>query len=569
MGTLKMQLLGDPLILYDPLQLQTKKVFALLAYLAVRGEPIRREYITTLLWEDSDESHARSSLRRYLSVVHNDLNKERLIVTTDTIALKQDPDLWVDVRIFNTELEQVNRHHTDSETVCAECVQRLKTIVELYRGDFLRGFTLRDSVLFDDWQHFEADKFRQALNTSLKRLVKWYLDTGHYEEGIHFALRWSQLEALADEPIRHLMLLYIHSGQRTIALQCYKNFEGVLDRELGVVPMDETIQLYEEILEDKLRPRFASSEKNTIKPPHNLPGSTKIFVGREHELENLQKLLHEPNCHLITLVAPGGMGKTRLAIETAHRQLEDFPQGVFYVALYGQVLEQELLAQIAIALGHQFYPGVSFRQQIIDLLRHKSLLLLLDNFECYTDNLDFITELLREAPFVKIMVMSQRPLHLEEEWVCQIKGLGLPVAAEATQNSLEYDAVAMFVRCAKKLHWDYRVEDHLLDVVELCRYVEGMPLALELLATSEGVYACKSLLAELKTNLDSLQSPYANTVPRHSSLKNIFEYSWNHLSDDYQKLLLALLIFEGGFTYHQATTILNTSTDLLDELQRL
>jgi DNA-binding SARP family transcriptional activator len=253
---LRLALLGPPRVERDgdPVEVDTRKAIALLAYVAVAVGWQSRDGIAALLWPDYDRTHARGALRRTLSVLNRALaggdwlRVERAAVRLDT------EHAWFDVRRCSQLLAACAAHGHPVAEVCARCVDPLAEAVALHRGDFLAGFSLRDSDSFDEWQSFQADGLRRELAGALDRLTRGLAGTGRWEEAAAAARRWLALDPLHEPAHQRLMRLYAWSGQRAAALRQYRACVRVLDDELGVAPLEDTTALYQAILENRVDP---------------------------------------------------------------------------------------------------------------------------------------------------------------------------------------------------------------------------------------------------------------------------------------------------------------------------
>jgi ABC-type oligopeptide transport system substrate-binding subunit/DNA-binding SARP family transcriptional activator len=225
----------------------TRKNLALVAYLALTGEPHTREALVTLLWPETDSSRARAGLRRNLAVLKDALAGQWLMVDRDTVSANPGDQAWLDVARFRLLLAAWQAHgHPESE-ICPDCLVALVEAAELYRGDFMEGFSLRDSPGFDEWQFFQTETLRRELAAALERLVRGYSAQGRHDLAIAYARRWLALDSLHEPAHRWLMQLYAWSGQRSAALRQYGECERLLKAELGVIPEQETTQLYQAI----------------------------------------------------------------------------------------------------------------------------------------------------------------------------------------------------------------------------------------------------------------------------------------------------------------------------------
>lgn len=337
MTQLEIRLLGSPQIEYDgePIEVDTRKATAMLAYLAVMGETYTRDALAALLWPDYDQSSARGALRRTLSVLRKALDKDCLEVTRATIGIRPDVEVNLDVEQFQRYLKECEQHGHGSEESCPRCIPPLEKAVSLYRGDFLSGFTLRDSANFDEWQFFQTDARKRDLEIALEKLVESYSKQGAFDDAIAHAYRWLAQDPLREEVHRELMRLYAWKGQRSAALRQYRECVRILEQELGVAPLEETTQLYQNIQENKIPEKRvpADSQQYEIQKRHKKPGdifSTRgnglhfptfthsvPLVGRSGELENMVRIYQGIRTDGYFLVVSGevGVGKTRLVEE--------------------------------------------------------------------------------------------------------------------------------------------------------------------------------------------------------------------------------------------------------------
>ena len=261
-------MLGSPRIERDGIAVgvDTRKAVALFAYLAVTKQRHSRDTLAALLWPEYDQASARAALRRTLSALNKALegrdakvsaSSYRLDAGRETIGLANasashsGPGLWLDVDAFHAHVAECRTHgHPPSET-CPRCRRPLEEAVELYRDDFMAGFALRDSPDFDEWQYFQAEGLRRELANALDQLVRCYVAAGDFAPAIRYARRRLALDRLHEPAHRQLMLLYAWSGQRSAALQQYRECTQVLEQELGVEPLEATTQLYTAIKENR------------------------------------------------------------------------------------------------------------------------------------------------------------------------------------------------------------------------------------------------------------------------------------------------------------------------------
>jgi len=312
---LRLAVLGPPRLELDgaAVEVDTRKAIALLVYLAVTGERHGREALAGLLWPEYDEAHARAALRRTLSALNKGLRGGWLATDRTSIALDR-ADLWVDLERFQALVEECRAHgHQPAET-CPACMAPLREAAALHRGDFLAGFALRDADGFEDWQRLQAESLRRELAGVLERLVGVQAAAGRWQDAIADGHRWLALDPLHEPAHRQLMRLYAWSGQRGAALRQYRACVRVLDRELGVAPLEETTALYQTIKQG-----HAEHERPAPPPVAVATLSRPPLVGRAAEWSTLLETYEAArrDGRLVVLEGEAGIGKTRLAEEFA------------------------------------------------------------------------------------------------------------------------------------------------------------------------------------------------------------------------------------------------------------
>jgi predicted ATPase/transcriptional regulator with XRE-family HTH domain len=298
-------------------------------------------------------------------------------------------------------------------------------------------------------------------------------------------------------------------------------------------------------------------------PKSPLPVPLTSFVGRETELNEVRRLLG--TSRLVTLTGVGGVGKTRLALEAARQQAAAFEHGVQFVPLAGVGATILLASAIADALGVTLRGPAEPNLRLIQYLRNKHLLLVLDNFEHLLDGARLLIEILDTASNLSILVTSRERLNLQEEWVFRVNGLGFPDRYD-TEPVGEFPAVQLFVQRARQVRADFSLSENTQPIIEVCRRVEGLPLALELAATWLRVMPCDEISLEIERSLDFLTTTARNVAERHRSLRAVFDRSWSLLSEAEQSVLAQLSVFRGGFDRDAAGQVANASLAMLADL---
>jgi predicted ATPase/DNA-binding SARP family transcriptional activator len=333
---LAVYLLGPPQIERDgePVKLDRRKAIALLAYLAVTGESQRRDSLVNLLWPEYDSPRGRAALRRTLYALNQALAGEWLVVDREEIGLQPDTDLWIDVVEFQWCLAGCEGHGHPAAQVCPACVSPLSEAVGLVRGEFLSGFSLKDSYNFDDWQLFQAEVLRREHGAALERLVAWHSRQREFELAAGYARRRLALDPLDEGAHRELMRLYTWSGRRTAALRQYEECVGVLEEQLGVPPQEATTELYQAIQAGQAPPPPEEGwEGEALEHPAEIPAflagevrvERPVFVARERELGQLEGHLEAALAgqgKVVFVTGDAGSGKTALVQEFARRVQE-------------------------------------------------------------------------------------------------------------------------------------------------------------------------------------------------------------------------------------------------------
>jgi hypothetical protein len=252
-----------------------------------------------------------------------------------------------------------------------------------------------------------------------------------------------------------------------------------------VEPSPQTAALYERIQSGEETPAAGSG------PPHNLPAQLTPFIGREGLLREIEERLRELNCRLLTLVGPGGSGKTRLALEAARRQLDAYPDGVYFVSLAPLHSPEAIAPAIAQAIGFSLSGSVAPKEQLVHYLRRKEMLLVLDNYEHLLAGAELASELLRAAPKVRVLATSRSGLHVQGEHRFPVPGMRYPALTppagdgrgERVEAALQYSAVRLFTAQAQRARPDFELDDESVEAVSrICQLVEGLPLAVVLAA---------------------------------------------------------------------------------------
>jgi len=453
MSRLEISLLGSPQISLDrtPVtDLRSDKGWALLSYLLLHTHsPCRREVLTGLLWPDQPDSDALRNLRQALvqlrrAIGDHDANPAVLQISRKSLQFNLESNTWVDMAAFTEAVSACRGHEHAAGEDCDSCVRYLRAAAELYRDNLMAGFSV-SSAPFEQWLLTQREALHQQALWALHRLGTHWESLGDYERAIECARRQVALEPWREEAHRQWMRALALTGRRNEALAQYEACRRVLSQELGVEPEEETQALYRRIRDGTQAAQSVGSPQFTRRPTH-LPAPLTSFVGRGDLLTEIRMRLRDPSCRLLTLVGPGGSGKTRLALEATRALVSDeeqarFPDGVFFVSLAPLRSAESVAPAIGQATGLSGTTGHAaaqssagsdaLRQQLLEHLLDKDMLLVLDNWEhlladVAAQSTPLVAEMLRVAPGVKVLATSRVRLNLPGEHLVSVGGMALP-----------------------------------------------------------------------------------------------------------------------------------------------
>jgi DNA-binding SARP family transcriptional activator/predicted ATPase len=531
LGTFQVLLDGQPAARFE-----YDKVRALLAYLAVEADvPHRRDSLTALLWPEQAESVARKSLNQALYTLRKALREPKespvpfVLADRNAVQLNSAAAVWLDVRAFVQRAGAA----AGAAGLAPAAREQLAEAARLYRGEFLQGLSLPGSVAFDDWMALTRERLHRLAIETLAALADHHEERGELTQAEHYARRQVELEPWREEAHRQLMRLLAHGGQRTAALAQYERCREALAGELGLSPAPETTRLVERIL---------AMDRRALP---GLPVFATPFAGRQQELAEIAALLARRDCRLLTITGPGGSGKTRLAVETVTQLRDRFLNGVAWARLATVATSDELVTAIADSVQFSFRAESDARAQLLDYLRPRELLLVLDSFEQLAPEAGLLGDLLATAPEVKLLVTSRVRLNTPAEWVYGLQGLAVPEAESVEEAA----AGQLFIQSARRARHSFRPQAaDRTAIVQICRLVEGLPLALELAASWVRVVSCTEIAARLAGDLTFLSALTAGVAPQHESMRAVYEQSWQLLRREEQAALQRLSVFRGGFT---------------------
>jgi DNA-binding SARP family transcriptional activator/predicted ATPase len=563
MQKLKLTLLGAVAasVNHHFIQFRTDKIRALLAYLVLESpRPHERQSLAGLFWPEMPEQTALKNLRQSLHRLQQALDEAEpglsdTLLHVSRRTIQADPAAFeADVQAFLELLNACEEHPHRHLHLCRDCLDRLTTAAALYRGEFLAGFSLSDAYAFEEWLLFWRERLRNQAVSALGQLANALADRGEVEPALLHAGRMTALDPLREEAHRLLMQLLAQKGQYGNALAQYEICRALLQDELGVDPSAETTALFHKIQEEQQGFRADSGPAAL----HNFPAQFTPFVGREKELGTIEEWFLDGESRLLTLVGPGGIGKTRLTLRAGERlaQKGDFRDGIFFFPLASVRTSESLLTSLLNGLGASASLRSSPRENLLNYLGDRRCLLILDNFDQLVESSSLLGEILAAAPGVRMMVSSQVLLNLRAEQRLAVSGLDYPGEDVPEENPLTFSAVRLFLEAARQTNPAFRLDDeNERSIFRICRLVEGHPLALELAANWVRVMDCEAIADEIDRGLDILSQARLDQPERHQSLKAVFANSWQLLAVAVQTVLGELTVFRGPFSLEAASAI--------------
>ncbi len=537
------------------------KRFQLLAYVAYAGGPVGRERAAFLFWPDSGTATSRQNLRGLLQRLHTLPFTPGLEVTNHYLRW----DVPTDVAAFEAAAARGD----------------LSSALAAYGGPLLQGLDGDEDGEFAEWLEIEREHLHARWrDLALRRLSE--LSPEDAAEAPDLLRRLLESDSLDEEAVRVYLQAMARLGQPAAAERAFRDLAARLQREMGLEPTSETVAAY--LAAKASRPAAATRPPVAVALPpqgtagslvdvdpalafHRPPAPSTSFVGRRQEMADVGALLRDPTCRLVSLLGPGGVGKTRLALAVAQASAGDFDHGAAFVPLDGLTSAEEVMPAIAAALGLGHVSAGDLEKQAGRLLSDRSVLLVIDNFEHVLPAAAVLPRLLAAAAGLKLLVTTRERLALEAEWTYPVDGLDFPGDDVPLEDMSSYGAAELLLARARRVRpaFELTAED-LPALRRLFALTRGLPLAIELVAGWLRAAPLTTLVEELEQDPGALGRTTTDAPPRHGSIWAVMGQSWSRLAEVERVVLRRLGVFAGSVTAEAAAFVAGANRAVLGAL---
>ncbi|MBZ0314891.1 MAG: tetratricopeptide repeat protein [Anaerolineae bacterium] len=532
----------------------SQKTVALFIYLLLHPRELPRDVLAELFWSETTGEQALKNLRTVLSNLQKRLS-DYLEVTRQSISICQSDAIWCDAQVFEAQLDFLDDRHKHPISPTRQR-QKLTEAVGLYQGDFLMGLKTDNAPQLDQWVSLERERLQRRFTQALYQLMTLCVAQGDFAAGLETGQRLISLEPFWEDAYRLQMNLYVQAGNRTAAVQLYDSLYDLLQTELDTEPEQETIDLVERIKNNQVR---LLPSPQTL--PNKLPNFSGHYIPVPKLVEGVEAWLDDPHCRLLTVLGIGGVGKTRLAHYVAQRRIPEYRDGVFFVALESLTGPEFVPQAVINVLNFARVDEMQTQQDaLLDDLREKHMLLVLDNFEHVLAAADWVVQLLNECPYLQILVTSREQLHLAEEHIFTITGL--PFA----QHNETAPAIQLFASAASRINPAFDLQQTLPMVARICQLVEGLPLGILIAAGWVQFLTPEQIVQRIEDNLDFLALTRRDLPDRHQGIMALLNSTWETLSQAERDILMALAVFPSHFDLEAAMAIASTHLSTLISL---
>ena len=542
-------------------QFRTGKTALLLACLAQDPRrPLRRDDLMERLWPDQSEEVAKNRLRVTLSSLRQllepeDADRDRVLLADRQHVRLKPEAVTTDTMEFEECLLRAARARDDGERLLA-----FEAAVEKYQSDFLPEYE-------DLWVIAERVRLADAYQVALRGTVKIHVNHRRYERALAVAHTAVRADPYREETHRLVMQIHTLMGRPGAALKQYEQLEGLLKKRTGAAPSraaqdmgsgankrPPTVEA--PAMEPRRHEANADKKPTAARSPVRIPHPVSRLMGREEAVLRVLQMLDTPETRLINLTGPGGVGKTRLALAAAE-QAKDLGWSVWYLPLAGLTDPSEIPVRLGMLLGVALRPRAGLLDRVASALAESTSLLVLDNLEHLMPESAFTVHMLLEnTPSLTCLTTSRQRLGVPGEYGYSVRPLELPSPSDNLEQIASCASVRLWLDRVRASAPDFRLtEANCRDVAELCRALDGLPLAIELAAGWAAALSPAEVVSRLAARFDLLVSRDSHVDGRHASLRAAFDWSYDLLAAPARQFLARLSVFRCGCTLEAAEAI--------------
>lgn len=556
----------------------SEQVLGLLGFLLVeRSYEHSRESLINMFWPDATETSARNQLRislfRIKQAFQDVLGGEALVIGSNRVT-KVNPicNPWVDVYQFQSVVERYQDEFLNSGSLSASAIYELDEALKLYKGEFLYDLKI-ETERFANWLFYKREQYRQYASWANNRLLEFHEGNRNFERCLQYT-RFGLIQDPWNEKLHQQHLRFLMVTNRTEQATDHLNrLQQVFSKERGLELSEETLHLAQAIKEGTQSSAWKSHAPTSVLSKSgtltNFP-PVFSFIGRENELNEIHRWIANPACRIISVVGPGGVGKTQLAIQSAMNSRELFPEGIFYVPLSSLSTSRLFATNLAQILGVTSVGAKATQSLVLEALQNMQVLLVLDNVNQMSTLEFFLRNIIERAPNVKLLITSRQRLNIADEWVFEIPGLEFPKSGDGLrwEDALKYSAIRLFDQHAQE-HNYYKDQtgDELKEVIRICQLVAGHPLAVSLAASWTSRIKCNDIANSIERRLGEIQNQHLNLPRNQSYLRAVCDISWMMLNEKERLAFEKLSIFAGGFKQEIAKQVVKATQEELAALR--
>ena len=594
----KVNLLGTPHAMFqdgETVLFQVDNTLLLMAMLGTQpGKVLRRTELAALFYPDHDDQHANQNIRQVIHRLRKLLKDDTLetpglLVDSFTIRVNPDGPIVTDIQILNAKYKEVQKftsqHSHRRFNVCHTCQKHQEELAELYSGDFLEGYETHMNTAMDEWVPNLRQELKTRLLTTLHWLADYHFERQQYKICEKYLARITRIEPLDEVSLRMSMQILVSSGQRNQALVIFHDFQRKLQQNLNITPEEETNLLAQAIRTGKNSGQVGT---NSALPFTNqeidgelLPDTTLPFFDRKNETRQITELLDSGDQRVIVIKGVIGSGKTRLALQLAGLEKGAWTNGIYLVLLNRyNTPNNSLVSALIHALGVPSNHSSEHRKNLVNFLREKECLILLDNLDEIPDQAEVIQSLVNLCPKIKFIITTRKHLGIRAEKVIHFNGLGYPSLQDLQASGVDlanidfealikqYSALQLFREIAIRARADFVLDAaNLVFVIQTCEMLMGLPLGIELAASYTRLFTSEEIRDGVYGCLNGIEGVSNFIADRHGAFKKRFEQVWESLDQTERELVKIVYPYPDGVVTDDLLSKKLTTIETLVTLQ--